>query len=177
MCLRVLVAAGLALLCCIPPAAAQNTWERNAQWLEKQFEFCAEEGDREACRFFTARTLSRLFGFSELCDEARCLTSPQLVAELSASADWKQIGVASEQTALTRAREMAVGGLPVVAMQSDRGQVVLVMPGELYPSASWRRKVPMAAGTRTDQPDASVLRKGLNFMFSDPSKVTLYVYK
>jgi hypothetical protein len=72
---------------------------------------------------------------------------------------------------------MATGGLAVVAVNASVGWVVLVMPGDLYPSQRWRRNVPVAVGTRLDQPDASVYRQGLNFLFSDPSKVTLYVHK
>jgi hypothetical protein len=51
------------------------------------------------------------------------------------------------------------------------------MPGKLVPSQRWSRNVPLSVGTRLDKPEGSVYGKGLNFLFSDPSKVTLYAYK
>jgi hypothetical protein len=79
----------------------------------------------------------------------------------------------------SRAQEMAVGGLPVVAVQAagDRGFIAIVMPGKLYPSQRWSLNVPLAVGARVDKPEDSVYAKGLNFLFSDPAKVTLYAYK
>ena len=88
---------------------------------------------------------------------------------------WTELGSASDQAALTKARDMATGGLPVIAVYG--GMVALVMPGKLFPSQRWSRNVPLAVGTRVDQPDASIYGKGLNFLFSDPETVTLYVHK
>ena len=66
-----------------------------------------------------------------------------------------------------------------VAVQAgaDTGLIAIVMPGKPVTSQSWRRKVPLAVGARLDRPEASVYGQGLNFLFSDPSKVTLYVQK
>jgi hypothetical protein len=157
--------------------AAQTTWARNADWLAEQIADCAQEQDIATCRTFSARALARLFGVLGVCDDRRCMNSLQLSGEIAKSAAWKPLGAATEQSVLTMAQQMAVGGLPVVAVNAAVGWVVLVMPGDLYPSQRWRRNVPAAAGTRLDQPDGSVYGKGLNFLFSDPTKVTLYVYK
>jgi hypothetical protein len=51
------------------------------------------------------------------------------------------------------------------------------MPGKLFPSQRWKHGVPIAAGARVDKPEASVYGKGLNFLFSDPTKVSLYAHK
>jgi hypothetical protein len=104
--------------------------------------------------------------------------NPTQLAERIAKGDpWAELGAATEQTVLNQAQQMATGGLPVVAVNESIGWVVLVMPGNLYPSVRWRRNVPVAVGTRLDEPYASVYGQGLNFLFSDPSKVTLYVHK
>jgi hypothetical protein len=174
MLLRLLAACFLAL----PGAAgAETTWQRNADWLEEQIGECAEGTRLATCRYFPARALDRLFGLPDLCAQASCISSVQLAASITKGAGWSALGQASEQTVLTQAQQMAVGGMPVVAVNQSTGWVVLVMPGKLYPSERWRRNVPASVGTRLDQPDASVYGKGLNFLFSDPAKITLYVHR
>ena len=157
--------------------AAQTTWARNADWLEEQIAGCAEQHDVATCRTFSARALERLFGVLGVCGDSSCMNSLQLSTEIAKGGPWTPLGTATEQSVLTLAQQMAEGGMPVVAVNAAVGWVVLVMPGELYPSQRWARNVPVAAGTRLDQPDGSVYGKGLNFLFSDPAKVTLYVYK
>lgn len=172
---RFLLMLGLFLLATHTAVAAETTWGRNADWLEKQIAGCADGSDPDACRFFPARALSRLFGLDELCQDGSCV-GPWTVAETVLDGnDWAELGSASEQTVLSMARDMATGGLPVIAVHG--GMVALVMPGPLFPSQRWSRNVPLAVGARVDEPTASVYAKGLNFLFSDPSAVTLYVYK
>ena len=167
----------LLVLTAAPAALADTTWARNASWIEEQIDDCAEGSKPATCRNFPARALDRLFGLPDLCSEASCISVGQLAQAITRGQGWAVVGPATEQTALTQAQQMAVGGMPVVAVNESTGWVVLVMPGKLYPSERWRRNVPTAVGTRLDQPDASVYGKGLNFLFSDPSKVTLYVHR
>ncbi len=156
-------------------SAGETTWTLNASWLEQQISACAGGHDPGACRYFPARALDRLFGVEQLCDGDTC-AHPWRVAELTIDGDaWSPIGAANDQAALTTARKMATGGLPVVAIHG--GMVALIMPGQPFPSQRWRRNVPLAVGTRVDDPEASVYGKGLNFLFSDPAQVTLYVHK
>ena len=167
----------LSLFAPLAPACAETTWQRNATWLEEQIGECAEGSNLATCRHFPARALSRLFGLTDLCAHATCISAAQLAAAIAKGTGWSVLGQATEQTVLTQAQDMAVGGMPVVAVNESSGWVVLVMPGKLYPSERWRRNVPISVGTRLDQPEGSVYGKGLNFLFSDPSKVTLYVHK
>jgi hypothetical protein len=169
--------AALALVCLNLPALAQTTWQRNATWLEEQIGACADGDKPGPCRSFPARALDRLFGIPDLCSQASCISPSQLAASIAKGSGWSVLGQATDQTVLTQAQEMATGGMPVVAVNEVTGWVALVMPGKLYPSERWRRNVPASVGTRLDQPEASVYGKGLNFLFSDPSKVTLYVHK
>ena len=87
---------------------------------------------------------------------------------------WSLLGLAEDQDVLTKAQQMANGGLPVIAVHG--GMVALVMPGKLFPSQAWMRNVPLAVGARVDEPSASVYAKGLSFLFSSPDSVTLYVH-
>jgi hypothetical protein len=169
--------ATLSFLIPVVPLAAETTWERNASWLEDQIEECAQGAKPGTCRYFPARALDRLFGIPDVCPKASCIGASQLAASITKGSSWSVLGQATEQMVLTQAQQMAVGGIPVVAVNEAAGWVVLVMPGKLYPSERWRRNLPTAVGTRLDQPDASVYSKGLNFLFSDPSKITLYAHK
>lgn len=177
MLLRILSPALLVSLSLAAAHAGDTTWQRNARWLAEQIGECATGGDTRTCRSFPARALNKLFGLPDLCEQASCLSAPQLATLITKGGAWLELGVATEQGVLTQAQQMAVGGMPVVAVNDAAGWVVLVMPGDLYPSERWRRNVPMAAGTRLDQPDESAYGKGLNFLFSDPAKITLYVHK
>jgi len=159
--------------------AGNTTWERNASWLEEQVRHCATGNDDDACRYFPARALARLFGLAEFCSGSNCMNSPEIAAKITAGGEWSLLGPASDQKVLTQAQDMAVGGLAVVAVRGsgDMGLVALIMPGKLFPSQRWKHGVPIAAGARVDKPEASVYGKGLNFLFSDPTKVSLYAHK
>ena len=171
----------LAILSCVlagAPAAlaGDTTWQRNATWLQQQVGDCAGGEDPDACRYFPARALDRLFGIDQMCKGG---VLRQSLAGGRDRSGGRRAGPSWEapptRPALTKARDMATGGLPVVAVYG--GMVALVMPGKLFPSQRWSRNVPLAVGTRVDQPDASIYAKGLNFLFSDPETVTLYVHK
>jgi hypothetical protein len=155
--------------------AGETTWQRNATWLQEQVGDCAGGEDPDACRYFPARALDRLFGIEQMCQGEACANHWQVAETVLEGEGWTELGSASDQAALTKARDMATGGLPVIAVYG--GMVALVMPGKLFPSQRWSRNVPLAVGVRVDQPDASIYGKGLNFLFSDPDTVTLYVHK
>jgi hypothetical protein len=159
--------------------AGDTTWDRNASWLREQIDNCVEGKGEYACRHFAARALHQLFAIDDYCKADACLQSHEIAAELSKDSHWEVIGKGDQQAVLNQAQEMATGGLPVIAVQAgaDKGLVAIVMPGRLVPSQRWSRNVPVSVGTRLDKPEGSVYGKGLNFLFSDPSKVTLYAYK
>ena len=175
MSLRILAIVSCLLAGAPVALAGDTTWQRNSTWLQEQIGECAGGEAPDACRYFPARALDRLFGIEQLCKGETCANSWQVAESVVEGEGWTELGSASDQAALTKARDMATGGLPVIAVYG--GMIALVMPGKLFPSQRWSRNVPLAVGTRVDQPDASVYGKGLNFLFSDPQTVTLYVHK
>ncbi len=175
MFLRILAVFSCMLAASPAALAGDTTWQRNATWLQEQVGECAGGEDADACRYFPARALDRLFGVERMCQGEACVNHWQVAETVLEGGGWSELGNASDQAALTKARDMATGGLPVVAVYG--GLVALVMPGKLFPSQRWSRNVPLAVGARVDQPDASIYGKGLNFLFSDPGTVTLYVHK
>jgi hypothetical protein len=172
LCAAVLMPAGGAM-------AAATTWDNNAGWLREQIESCAQRSGGFSCTYFPARALNQLFGIGEFCDADHCLRSHEIAAQIAKDGQWTALGKASNQSILKQAQAMATGGLPVIAVQTsaDTGLIAIVMPGKLVTSQSWSMKVPLAVGTRLDKPDASIYSQALSFLFSDPSKVTLYVQK
>jgi len=172
LCATVLVEVGVA-------AAAATTWDKNAGWLQEQIQACAHRSGGFSCTYFPARALNQLFGIGQFCEADRCLRPHEIAAQIARDQRWTALGQASDQATLSLAREMATGGLPVIAMEAsaDKGLVAMVMPGKLVSSQGWRLKVPLAVGTRLDKPEQSVYSQALSFLFSDPSKVTLYVQK
>jgi hypothetical protein len=159
--------------------AAATTWDKNAGWLQEHIESCTLHPSGSYCTYFPARALNQLFGIGEFCDGDHCLRSHEIAAQVAKDGQWTALGKASDQAILNRAQAMATGGLPVIAVQTnaDRGLVAIVMPGKLVTSQNWSMKVPLVVGTRLDKPDASVYSQALSFLFSDSSKVTLYVQK
>ena len=162
-----------------PVLAADTTWDRNAAWLREQIKACADTKDEVECRRFAARALKQLFAIDDYCKSEHCMQSQNMAAQLGKDGRWSALGKGDEQTALTRAQEMATGGMPVIAVHSSgaSGVIAIVMPGKLVPAHSWHRNVPVSVGTRLDKPEGSVYGKGLNFLFKDPTKVRLYAYK
>jgi hypothetical protein len=175
MSLRILTLLGCLLAASPAAPAGETTWQRNAPWLQEQIGDCAGGEDLDACRYFPARALDRLFGIERMCQGEACANHWQVAETVLGGDGWTELGNASDQAALTKARDMATGGMPVVAIYG--GMVALVMPGKAFPSQRWSRNVPLAVGARVDQPDASIYGKGLNFLFSEPETVTLYVHK
>jgi hypothetical protein len=162
-----------------PSSAGETTWDHSANWLREQIGACARGTAELACHYFPARALSRLFGIDDFCTAERCLLAHEIGVEVGKDGHWSMLGHASDQAILNRAQEMAVGGLPVIAVQpdGDTDVVAIIMPGKLAPSHSWSRNVPMSVGTRVDNPKSSVYGKALSFLFHDPAKVKLYAYK
>ena len=89
---------------------------------------------------------------------------------------WGALGAASDQAVLDKARELAATKAVVAILnEEDRGQMAIIMPGAAVPSGKWGLNVPIAVGARVDRPESSVYAKGLNWLFADPAKVTIYV--
>jgi hypothetical protein len=161
-------------------AHAQNDpWTQHGNWLSAEIQSCKGSVDDVAtCNDFAGRALDRLLGVSEFCGDTRCILMAEIEAQLRNNPDrWQLVGGALDQAVLDKARELAEAGNVVVAAQSEegRGQVALIMPGRPVASGKWGMdRVPLGAAARSDAPDRSVYGEGINWVFSDPSKVTIY---
>ena len=168
---------GIALL--LPAiASAEDTWTKNDGYLKSAINDCSASGsDRTACRHFTGEALNRLFGIDDFCTDKRCLKAVEIEWTIRNKPDkWGPLGAASDQAVLDKARELAATKAVVAILnEDDRGQMAIIMPGAPIASGKWNLRVPIAVAARVDRPESSVYGKGLNWIFTDPAKVTLYV--
>jgi hypothetical protein len=171
------VVSGLSML-----AHAQgDPWTQHGDWAKSQINSCQSvSGDtRDICRFFAAEALKELFGIGDFCGGERCMTAPEIESQIRNSPEqWSVLGTADDQTVLDKARELAGQGQAVIAGQDveDRSQVAIIMPGKPVPSGKWAmNRVPIGTAARTDSPDRSIYGEGINWIFTDPARVTLYV--
>ena len=177
--MKSLLIASFAMLLLLPAlACAEGTWTRTGSFLKSAIDDCKAAGrDRTACRNFTGEALKKLFGIADFCTGSRCLMAMEIEWEIrNTPTKWGTLGAASDQAVLDKARELAATKAVVAVLnEGDRGQVAIVMPGAAVPSGKWGLNVPIAVGARVDRPEASVYAAGLNWLFADPAKVTLYV--
>jgi hypothetical protein len=178
--MRILRVLPVALAILMPlHAHAEDTWVSNDAYLRSAIRDCTAAGpDRTACRHFPGEALVRLFGIGDFCTESRCLKAVEIEWELRNNPDkWGVLGAANDQAVLDKARELSANGKAVIAVQNsdDRGQIGIIMPGAAVPSGKWGLNVPIAVAARVDRPEASFYGKGINWLFSDPARVTLYV--
>lgn len=165
------------------PLLAQpgSPWADNEAYLKGAIADCRAAGrDRTVCRHFTGQALQKLFGIGDFCKPNRCLKAVEIEWELRNNPDkWTFLGTATDQAALDKARDLAVQGKAVMAVQvsQDRGQIALVMPEPSVPSRQWKAQVPLAVAARVDRPEKSLYGKGINWIFDQPEQVKLYARK
>jgi hypothetical protein len=175
--------AGLLAGTAITAFAQADPWTQHGDWAKSQIQACqaVTDGPRDVCRYFAAEAMKELFGIEDFCAADRCMTAPEVESEIRNNPEnWNALGNADDQTVLDNAAELAAQGHAVVAGQNveDRSQVAIIMPGKPVPSGKWAMdRVPLGASARTDSPDRSIYGEGINWVFSDPSMVTLYVRK
>jgi hypothetical protein len=177
--LRSILYAGVLSGLALTAQAQSDPWTQNGDWVSSAVQSCKDStGDASACLDFAGQALDRLLGASEFCSDSRCMLMAEIENELRNKPEkWQLIGGASDQAVLDKAREMAASGKIIVAAQSENGlgQVAIIMPGHPVPSGKWAmERVPVGAAARSDAPEKSVYGEGINWVFSDPSKVTLY---
>ncbi|HZP92940.1 MAG TPA: hypothetical protein VFB20_08670 [Burkholderiales bacterium] len=158
-----------------------DPWTQHGDWAKSRINACqaASGGALDACRYFAAEAFKELFGIEDFCTADRCMTAPEIESGIRNNPEkWSVLGAASDPAVLDKARELAGQGQVVVAGQNveDRSQVAIIMPGKPVPSGKWAMdRVPIGTAARTDAPDRSIYGEGINWVFSDPAKVTLYV--
>ena len=159
-------------------ASAQDVWAKNDGYLKSAINECTVAGaERTVCRNFTGEALNRLFGIGDFCTDSRCKLAVEIEWEIRNNpGKWAALGAANDQAVLDKARELAATRAVVAILkEDDRGQIAIVMPGAAIASGRWGLKVPIGVGARVDRPEASVYAKGLNWLFTDPAKVVVYV--
>jgi hypothetical protein len=171
----------IGLLCLLAAAssyAQETVWSKNRHWLEDQISTC-RNGVIGVCQSFPGNALTLLFGINDFCPEEKCMQASEIAIAITKNPKWRPLGKANNQANLTRAQQMAQGGLPVVAVltSGNSGIIAILMPGKPQKSPKWDLTVPLSVSTRPDRPQLSVYANSINFVFADPNKVKLYSQK
>lgn len=177
--LRSIITSGFLALLAFNTHAQSDPWTQHGDWVSSAIKSCQEAtDDLSACSDFSAQALDKLLGTDEFCGGSHCLLAVEIEAELRNNPEkWQLIGGASDQAVLDKAREFATAGKIVVAAHSEDslGQIAIIMPGQPVASGKWGvDRVPLGAAARYAAPDKSVYGAGINWVFSDPTKVMLY---
>lgn len=155
-------------------------------WLISEMFSCSlvdRAQDRSPCNRFVGKALERIWGLHDFRagfppSKSEFYDANHIATYLSLShPPWEFIGLASEQTTLTRAQQLANDSVPVVAVMSNSpGHVALILPGKLSFSSNWNAMVPNSAATMLDNPKASYVGKRLSNTFTAEvrSRVKLY---
>lgn len=180
--LRSMLVAGILTGFAITAFSQSDPWTQHGDWISSAVRSCKDAaGDQAPCADFAGQALDRLLGASEFCGESRCMLMAGIENDLRNNPErWQLVGGAADQGVLDKARELAAAGKIVVAAQSENnlGQVAIIMPGRPVPSGKWAmERVPVGAAARPDAPEKSVYGEGINWVFSDPSRVTVYAHR
>lgn len=177
--LRSIITSGFLTLLAFNAHAQSDPWTQHGDWISSAIKSCQDaSADLSPCSDFSAQALDKLLGTNEFCGGTHCLLAVEIEAELRNNPEkWQLIGGASDQAVLDKARELATNGHIVVAAHSEDslGQIAIIMPGRPVASGKWSMdRVPLGAAARYAAPDKSVYGGGINWVFSDPQRVTLY---
>jgi len=169
------IACLLGLLAVTVCQAQETVWMKHQHWLEDQVSTC-RNGVIGVCQAFPGNALNLLFGIKDFCPAEKCLSAKDIAVAITKDPKWRSLGKADNQAELTRAQQMAQGGIPVVAVMASEqnGIIAILMPGKPQKSPKWNLTVPLSVSTRPDHPKLSVYANSINFVFADPAKVRLY---
>ena len=180
--MRSIVTGGFLTLLAFTAQAQSDPWIQHGDWISSAIKSCQDARDElSPCSNFAAQALDKLIGQDEFCGGSHCLLAAEIEAQLRNNPErWQLIGGASDQAVLDKARELATAGNIVVAAHSEDnlGQIAILMPGRPVPSGKWAMdRIPLAAAARPAAPEKSVYGSGINWVFSEPSKVMLYMHR
>jgi hypothetical protein len=140
-------------------------------------------GDNSPCNEFLRKALHGAYCLTDFDDGP---SANEIAARLASSNEWIDLGEASSQQALDRARRAAAAGDAVVAAQREplHGHVALILPGPASrsvrkdgkPSAWGSLQIPRAAGMQLDNPKGipTFIGRRLSSAWSSPIGVRLY---
>ena len=152
-------------------------WENHSNWAQDRLATCLASdpaNNQDPCHEFVAQALERVYSVVDFKSGDDYLRPNQIAELVSGSADWIEIGSASEQQALATAQERANDGMAVIAVSALH--VALILPGQVTLSGSWELAVPNSGSFFPKTPQKSYLGKGLSYAWQKTESVDVRLY-
>lgn len=134
--------------------------------------------ERSHCRNEITRLISETHNLEEFKDsEQNYVIYDSIQPIVERSDKWKNIGIATNQEVLNKAIEHANnGGAALIIDTSETyGHVVMLKPGEAYPSGSWNMELPNVMSLFNAKPENSFYDKSLSFAFKKSDDLHVYL--
>ncbi|UOB16136.1 hypothetical protein [Abyssalbus ytuae] len=134
--------------------------------------------ERSHCRNEITKIISEKYNIDDFRDGTQSFVIYDSIQPLiKRSNKWKSIGLATNQEVLDKALEHTnKGGLSLIIDTSNSyGHVVMILPGESYPSGSWNLKLPPVLSLLNPQPESSFFGKPLSFAFKRSDDLQVFI--
>lgn len=134
--------------------------------------------ERSHCRNEITRLISETHELEEFKDsEQNYVIYDSIQPIVKRSDKWKNIGAATNQEVLNKAIAHANnGGAALIIDTSETyGHVVMLKPGEAYPSGSWNMELPNVMSLFNAKPENSFYDKSLSFAFKKSDDLHVFL--
>lgn len=147
--------------------------------LEEYNECSANAESRNDCKNFTARAICEYYGIDDLKKAGEYVEYHHIFDFVTKDASWKNLGMASKQVTLDNAQKMANDGFAVVAIDiEDKHKLaIIIIEGKQLKSGSWGLNAPQCAAFFPASGPNPFIHKTLNYAFSSPEGIQLWVKK
>ena len=147
--------------------------------LEEYNECSVNAESRNDCKNFTARAICEYYGIDDLKKEGDYVEYHDIYDFVTADESWKNLGMATVQETLDNAQQMANEGFAVVAIDvEDKHKLaIVIIEGEQVKSGSWSLNAPQCAAFFPASGPKPFIHKTLNYAFSSPESIQLWVKK
>lgn len=147
--------------------------------LQEYNECEAEAESNNDCKSFTARAICEYYGIDDLKKGGDYVDYHDIYDFVVADDSWKNLGMAIDQEALDNAQIMANEGYAVVAIDTEDKHklAIMVIEGEQKKSGSWGLNAPNCAAFFPASGPEPFVNKTLNYAFSKPDGIQLWLKK
>ncbi len=164
--------------CAGETAPAVSIDKESIEHLLEEYEECQSEAENAMdCKSFTAKAISKYFGVEDLMVGGQYIPYDGIRDFVSESSAWTNYGDADNQVILDKAQQFANDGIPVIAINTNDAHqlAVLIVAGEKSTSSKWGVKVPSCAAFFPKNGPESFIDKTLNYAWSSPDGVEIWV--
>lgn len=166
----------LILFSCAP---ATQYKQNSLELILEDYQLCKKNSTvQKGCKSFTAKAICDFYGINDFIVDDVYVEQTKLYDIVLNNGKWAKLGWANNQEVLTKAQQYANDHNPVIAVKTDDPNyfTVLVVPGTAQFSQKWQLEVPItAAFFPLSSNMEAFLDKGLNYVWSDAEKVTIFI--